>query len=220
MRDWSPHSDRRASRPSRIRSRVVRLPGLTFSGAQVDDHETLDQLPAGLRHLLAESNGFVAYDGGLHVRGACLGPVWHSLRAAWHGERAFHRHYSSIQGSDVPFAQDAVGDQWLLRDGAVIQLMTETGEIEQLGVDLPNFLAGAVRDPIDVLGLHPLMQFTNEGGRLEPGQLLSVYPPFCTEQASDGVSLRAVPADERLSFLADLARQLPADGTFQIDIEP
>ena len=108
------------------------------------------------------------------MRGACREPAWHSLRE-----------------DDIPFAEDAVGDQWILRGDQVLRLAAETGDVEPLG-----------------LGLHPLLQLHQEGGRLEPGQLISVYPPFCTKESADGVSLRPVPADECHAFLWSLAEQL------------
>ena len=58
--------------------------------------------------------------------------------------------------------------------------------------------------------MQPLQQFQAAGGSLEPGQLLSVYPPFCTKEAADGVHLGAVPALERVEFLAELSRKLGA----------
>jgi hypothetical protein len=61
------------------------------------------------------------------------------------------------------------------------------------------------------------MQFADDGGRLEPGRLLHVYPPFCTEEAANGVQLDAVPAAERLHFLTELARQMPG-GEFRVDM--
>jgi hypothetical protein len=197
----------------------VELPGVTFTGPAPDDPEVLGRLPEVLQGLLADSNGFIAYGGGLHVRGASFEPAWHSIRAAWWGDRAFHRVYGAVAESDVPFAEDAVGDQWLLRGDEVVQLSAETGDVDGLGLGLPEFLASATHDPMEALGLHPLMQFANEGGRLEPGQLLHVYPPFCTEEAAKGVSLDAVPAAERLYFLAELARQMPGGGEFRIEVQ-
>jgi hypothetical protein len=35
-----------------------------------------------------------------------------------------------------------------------------------------------------------------------------VYPPFCTAESSSGVSLKPIPALERIRFLADLAKQI------------
>jgi hypothetical protein len=194
----------------------VDFQGVTFVGPPVDDHEMFDRLPPDLQRFLEQANGLVAYYGGLHIRGACGEPAWHSLRVAWAGPNALHERYPAVGSEDVPFAQDAVGDQWLLRAGKVVRLLAETGDLEETGMSFAEFLAAAAQTPIDTLGLQPLMQLQTEGGRLEPGQLLNVYPPFCTEEAASGVSLRAVPAGEQLAFLADLAAQLPATGRFRI----
>ena len=188
----------------------MQLQQINWSGPPVDDEEILARLPANLAGLLRQINGFVQFSGGLHVRGACLKPAWHSLRDAWLGEHAFHRHYPEVRPDDVPFAEDCLGDQFLLRDQVVWSLAAETGGMESLGVSLFEFLESVQADPVEQLSLHPLMQFTHEGGSLEPGQLLDAFPPFCTEQSADGVSLRAVPAEERRWFLADLARQVRA----------
>jgi len=179
-----------------------------YRGPEIDDPEILERLPDPLRRRIEDGNGFVAYDGGLHVRGACREPAWHSLREAWLGDDAFHRHYPSLRAGDVPFAEDAVGDQWLLRGDDIIRLLAETGDVESLGLNVDAFFAAVEADPVETLGLHPLLQLQREGGRLEPGQLINVYPPFCTKEAADGVSLRAVPARERHVFLRDLAAQL------------
>src|SRR5437763_1751021 len=59
-----------------------------YVGPPVDDPAILDRLPGEYRALLARANGYVAYHGGLHLRGACFAPEWHSLRAAWDGARS------------------------------------------------------------------------------------------------------------------------------------
>lgn len=194
--------------------------GVTYVGPQADDAEVLEKLPSDLRRFLEQTNGLVAYDGGLHIRGASTEPVWHSLRHVWFGPQAFHARYPAVQADDVPFAQDAVGDQWLLRGTQVVRLEAETGDLEALDQTFSEFLQAVDAAPVDVLGLHPLLQFQSEGGAVAPGQLLNVYPPFCTKESADGVSLAAIPATERLDFLAELARQLPGDGQgFRIAFE-
>lgn len=146
------------------------------------------------------------------MRGACRTPAWHALGRAWCGEAALHRSYPALRPSDVPFGQDAVGDQFILRDGRVHRLDGETGALADLGVGLHDFLAAVTADPVETLALHPLLQFQREGGALAPGQLLNVYPPFCTAEAAAGVSLRAVAAEERLGFLARFAAHLAGRG--------
>ena len=186
-----------------------------YVGPSIDDLDILERLPAAYRDLLAQANGYVAYRGGLHVRGACLSPDWHSLRAAWHGERSVHRLWPTVSPDDLPFAQDALGDQFVLRQNQVHRLAAETGELEALGVDLLGFDAAVRADPVEYLNLAPLEAFCAAGGVLQPGQLLNVYPPYCFESAEADRSFRAIPVSDRLAFLASLATQLRdlPDGT-------
>jgi hypothetical protein len=179
-----------------------------YVGSEITDTEILDKVPEDYRRLLNQTNGFILFDGGLHVRGAVLAPEWHSLRKVWSGDSALHKLFPAISESDVPFAQDCLGDQFLLRGGIVHKLDAEVGEVESLGMDLETFLNRAQEDPVEFLSLQPLLQFMSEGGELKPGQLLSVYPPFVTKESADGVSLRAISMFERIGFLVNLARQM------------
>ena len=193
----------------------MELTDLTYQGPPIDEYSILEKLPADLRGFLEQVNGFIQFSGGLHIRGACQSPDWHSLSEIWFGSLALSKLYSTINDSDVPFGQDALGDQFILRDALVHRLMSETGEVTSLNCTFFSFLQSAQNDPQEYLSLHPLIQFHNEGGELKPGQLLSAYPPFCTTQAESGVSLRAISAVERIKFLADFAAQISnlPDGT-------
>jgi hypothetical protein len=192
----------------------MQLTQVGFTGPAVDDEEILGRCPEALADILRQINGFVQFDGGLHVRGACHEPAWHSLRNAWIGADAFHLLYPNVKESDAPFAEDCMGDQFLLRDDVVWKLSAETGEMESYDLSLVNWLEAVQADPVEALSMQPLLQLQIEGDKLQPGQLISAAPPFFV-QSEDAVSLRAVPGDERRRFLADLAsqiRDLP-DGT-------
>lgn len=186
----------------------MQLEHVTFTGPPLDDGDLLARLPANLAGLLLQINGFIQFHGGLHIRGVCREPAWHSLRDAWDGEAAFWRLYPEVSKTDVPFGEDCMGDQFLLRDGVTHKLAAETGEVESLKVGLREFFEAVAADPVEFLSLHPLLQHQQDGGQLEPGQLLAAYPPFCTTESADGVSLAAISAAERRRFLADLAAQL------------
>jgi hypothetical protein len=193
----------------------------SYLGGDITDSKIVEKLPNDYRELLHQANGFILFNGGLHVRGAVMNPDWHSLRYAWLGEAGLHRMFPAVKEADVPFGEDCVGDQFLLRSGSVYKLEAETGTVQCMAMDFETFLRRALETPLESLGLHPLLQFQRESGTLEPGKLLSVYPPFCTKESAQGVSLRAIPALERISFLADFARQianLPA--RTKVRIEP
>jgi len=183
--------------------------GIRFTGAPITSATTLALLPSYLQEFLRKQNGVVAYFGGLHIRG-CVGvPAWHALEEAWHGPNAFWRTYSTVLRSDIPFAQDCVGNQFLLRGDAVYFLDTETGELADLEVDFKHFLFGVEKFPVDALGMQPLRTFQQGGGVLHPGQLLSLYPPACiATQDKTKTSIKAVATPERLAWLAKFYQQI------------
>lgn len=188
--------------------KMVGLSTATFVGEPPDDNAVLAKLPRDYAAFLQVVNGCIVYGGGLHIRGASPKPDWHSLRQAWFGESCLSQTYAEVRADDVPFAQDYLGDQFLLRSGSVLRLRAETGEVEDLAVDWREFLAAAAANPSDVLSLQLLRRFQGEGKSLAPGHLLSVYPPLCTKESAQVVSLKAIPARERIRYLADLAAQI------------
>ncbi|MFN0193635.1 MAG: hypothetical protein ACKVP5_16960 [Aestuariivirga sp.] len=192
---------------------IMELSCVTFMGPTVDDGAILDQLPENLRNLLKQTNGFILNGGALHVRGACRSPLWHSLGAAWNGEAAFHRIYPSVDANWIPFAEDCVGDQFFIADGKVLYLKAETGEVDATTMTLRQFLDAAEKDPIHALKAEPLLRFRQEKGDLSEGKLIMAYPPFCTKEAENGVSLAAMDAWELHRFHALLASKLPPDSS-------
>jgi|SRR5215831_5779674 len=182
--------------------------GMTFRGPEIDDFELLGLLPPVLQEYLRQTNGLVVFDGGFHVRGVCREPAWHSLSTVWTGSHALHRWYPEVQPNDIPFAADCVGDQFLLRNGIVHRLYAEDGRTKDLGLDLPGFLASAAQDPVGFLMLQPLLQLRANGHSLKPGQAIHVYPPLCTKEAAQGVSMKPVSALDCLAYHARLAEQL------------
>ncbi len=198
------------------------LPHLTWSGPPIDDEAILARVPEPLAAALRARNGCIAYRGGFHVRGACREPAWHSLRAAWEGPEAFHVLYEEVLDTDVPFAEDGLGDQFLLRGAEVWHLWAETGEIEAKAPTLEAFFSELTDHATDVLSLEPVMAFLDAGQELKPGQLLMAYPPFCVSQSDQGVTLTAIGTAERREFLATIARQihdLPDGAEVQFKVE-
>lgn len=186
----------------------LRLPGATYIGPIMDDIVLAEAIPLELSAVLTDVNGFIAFDGAFHVRGITAEPLWHSLGAAWKGKRALHRLFPVLSPNDVPFGQDALGDQFIFRDNYIYRLEAETGELHATGMDIQDFLRALIDTPEDQLPLGFVRRFQNEGGVLLPGQLLSVYPPLCTKESASGVSLRAISVIERVEFLAHFAEQI------------
>ncbi len=143
----------------------MHLPGLIYRGAPLDDLETLEQLPPDLQQLLAIRNGFVAFRGAVHVRGACVAPAWHSLRAAWEGPAALHHRLEGMVASDVPFAQDGLGRQFILREGSIIRLDAASSQLQPLDLDVTGFMLALYERPAELLPLEaPLAQLISFTG--------------------------------------------------------
>lgn len=192
----------------------INFDAVTWIGPEPDDVDLAAELPRTLGEVLSSVNGFILRGGALHVRGMSLTPSWHSLRTTWRGNTAVSKLYPRVLSKDIPFAQDCVGDQFLLRDDTVLRLSAETGDVDLISGSLTEFLEAGCRAPINFLRAQPLLAFTSQGRTLSPGMCIHVYPPFCAQESEQGVSMRDVPSDELLRFHAQFAAGISgvADG--------
>jgi hypothetical protein len=161
---------------------------LTWVGPALDDDQLIERLPSPLAESLRSRNGYISALGGFHLRGVCVGPEWHSIRAAWEGPDAIHRLFPTVLRTDIPFAQDCFGDQFLIRNGKVLRLESETGTVQAISPNWVTFMEAVEGNAFTFLRLQPLKRFQDQGGILAPGQLLSVYPPFVA--VGGGASIR------------------------------
>lgn len=191
------------------------LRGVTYQGPPIEDFSRLDAVPPELGDILIQINGFIAYGGGLHVRGLCDEPFWHSLDRYRAGEMALRALFPNVQHDDIPFAQDYLGNQFLLRDQAVWRLRADTGEASLIETDLPSFFGRAREDAVGYLSLELLARHHAENGPLEPGELVHAMPPPVLKPDDSEISLRAVPVANAVSFLAAFSKQIRdiPDGT-------
>lgn len=172
----------------------------TWTGPAIDDQATLEACPPELQHFLKQCNGFILFSGGLHVRGTCHTPEWHSLSRVWRGDDALSELYDSVEPTDVPFAQDCMGDQFLLREGRVIQLVAEEDTPHDLNLSLDEFFGECIANPENFLSF----SFQRP---LQPGEVFFAYPPFVMKSDTPA-SLRPVPTLQALHVHASIAKQL------------
>lgn len=173
----------------------MHLPGRTYAGAVLDDLEILESLPPEYAQLLAQRNGFVAFGGALHVRGACTAPAWHAIRTAMEGPDALFLLFPAVDRADAPFGQDALGNQFIIRNGGVYRLAAAIGAVQVVEFIAPGvaaFLTRCLEEPADVLPLDAIAALHAAGSKLEPGELLDATAP----------RPRPVPALERIRRLA------------------
>ena len=142
----------------------------------------------------------ILYSGGLQIRSEDAEEKLFNINTFTQGDLALSKLYPSVEPGDYPIAQDCFGDQFLLRRGKVINLMAETGDIEEYDCSWEQFLAWADEDPINRLELPDSLN-------LEKGKLLFAYPPFCTKEGSDA-SIKPIDGIELVRFHADFAKQI------------
>ncbi len=184
------------------------LQGVTYTGPPIEDPAKLHGLPGEIVEVLWQVNGFVAYAGGLHFRGLVNEPDWHSFEHYHSGEMALHKLFRQVRAYDIPFAQDYLGNQFLLRDHGVRRLRADTGEVVNLHLDMAEFLGKVRDDPIEYLSLELLAAFHERHGFLEPGQLVHTMPPLCLRRPEKALAMKPVPAGNAIAFLANFARQI------------
>lgn len=166
---------------SNIEEEQVEFKGITYINHDCDNPEMIDQLPDELRAFYKEINGLVAYNGGFQIRGCGTTPSWNSLEDAWKGPNALHKTYSNLGEDDIPFGQDCLGDQYVFRGGSVWQLLTETGDLDDLELEFDEFIDEVIEDPVEFLALYPLLDYMESGEELKPGELLVPSMPFSVE---------------------------------------
>ena len=178
-----------------------RLSNITYLGDKIDDFDLFENLPDYLKHFYSITNGFVAFNGGLHIRGCVKSPKWHSLREYWIDDTKLSDLFNSIDKDDIPFAQDCFGDQYVIRENIIWRISAETDEIENLEICFNDFLEVAKTNPFELLHIEKI-----EPNTLEPGQIFNVFPPFCVD--SSEYSFKPVKIEEQIKYLSDFSKQI------------
>ncbi|NNC83179.1 MAG: hypothetical protein HKN79_06345 [Flavobacteriales bacterium] len=182
--------------------------GVIFRMEEGPDTELLERLPDHLQDFYQEINGIIAYNGGLQIRSCIDTDDWHSLGRFWKGERSLSRIYPNLLESDIPFAQDCLGDQYFLRDDQVWILSGETGDVMDMEVDLPGFIEQAIDDPVEFLAMEPLAYYLQTEGDLQPGELLHVVPALSEQEDEEtAYHIEALSVEKRLDWLHDYFKQ-------------
>ena len=169
------------------------------------DEEFFKTLPQELQEVLSKKNGYVSHGGGFHLRGVCHKPKWHSLEEVFVGEHALFDLFEFVEEDDIPFAEDCMGDQFLLREGQVIRLYAESGDMEELGLTLEEFMDKVKNAPSDVLDLEVMELVTESDAKLHPGEVMVAHPPFVMEESEEGVQLEAMPCLQALMYYSQLS---------------
>ncbi len=134
------------------------------------------RLPQGLSRLLADRNGFTAFDGALLV--LPLGDSAHPDLLAF--KRVLDEGpYSSWKATFWPFALDAFGLPFVIDETeAVSRFDPETGMVESSGDSIEEWCRLVLEDSDYQTGHSLFATWQENNGQLEPGQRLGPKRPF------------------------------------------
>jgi hypothetical protein len=175
------------------------------------------------RRLLERMNGGYFFERSLHVFGACADPPWHSL-SAWNAPGLWRDAYGEAAQGLVCFAEDAFGDQYAYSGmgGEVVCFEAELGRVVSVAPHFVAWLEELLARPESVLPLDVMRREVETRQPLEPGGQMFAYPPLCTVESQEGVTVGQVDAVEAMRFRGSLAlqlRNLPPGARVAIEIE-
>lgn len=153
------------------------------------------------------------FDGWLQLRHESDTKKWDDINYYWIWNGAFYKYYENINKSDIPIAQDAFGDQFFIRDGKMIKLYSEDGEIENINLSFNEWIKKCLINPEARLNID--LKY-----KLVEWELLLAYPPFCTEEWSNA-KITIVPYKEVIDFHIDFynqIKQIPNKSKIQIKV--
>jgi len=195
---------------------IQHLQNIIYSGQKIDDFDTFDILPDYLKDFFLVQNGFIAFKGGLHIRGCVKTPSWHSINESWFGDIKLSGLFDSIDINDIPIGQDCFGDQFVIRHNSVWHLFAEIDEIVDLGLNFNEFIEQIYNSPKEFLNIDLI-----DNINLKPGQLINVVPPFCIK-ADKGYSFKPIGTESQIKYLSFLSKQiknLPNGTTIDFEIK-
>lgn len=173
----------------------------------------INTLPTEFNSFSHFKEGAWLYKGGLQVRGVDPSHEILDLHKYWQGDSSINDQYDILLDADIPFAQDCFGDQFIYREGEILLLSAECGELEHISESLSSFFSWVKSDPYTNLNITDDLE-------VSIGELLFAWPPYCTEQG-DNATIKATPAHEVIALHADLAKKiggLPDGGSLSINV--
>jgi hypothetical protein len=162
-----------------------------------------------LEPLLRERNGFLAFQGALHVFSASdadVTPLGYSL-GFWNSPESWRRGYDGAVDDLLFFAQDVFGEQFGLSDGTVCRFNPETGRTREIGASLGEWAARILRTPAQETGFPLAEEWQWRHGRLKPTHRLIPKVPFTFGGDYDLANLYAADVLQAMRTRATIWRQ-------------
>jgi hypothetical protein len=182
--------------------------------------EPIDQglIGSELQELLAQRNGFYAFESALFVRG--FGPAGGDI-VRWNRDDSWRDGYGEDALGLFFFAEDVFGSQFAIQQDIIVQFDAETGSKTRMASSMEDFVDQLLDDYNYLTGYPLAKEWQDLNGQLEPGQRLVAIQPFVLGGDFSVANLRVMRDDEAMAARSALEQQLRGkpDGT-KFRVEP
>ncbi|WP_054782767.1 SMI1/KNR4 family protein [Pseudovibrio denitrificans] len=174
----------------------------------------VDLSATGLIDLLKRRNGFYAFECALHVLPLTPSQEVMSL-TRWNDNQLWRDGYGMLDAKIIFFAEDVLGNQFCLFEGAVHSFDPETGELEYLARDIEDWAGLVLEDYNTLTGWSLARDWQSKHGPLPANMRLCPKIPFVLGGEYSIENLYLCNNVEAMRVYANLAIQLAdvPDGT-------
>lgn len=156
--------------------------------------------------MLQWRNGFYAFNGLLHVLGACDTPPNHSLLAWNDMNTGWRKSWGALTEGCTFFAQTAFGDQFGYRGGKVVRLRALEGRVDAESASFEEWLQSVVLDPDFALDKRLFDACVRVHGALPHGGHFAPAMPYNPNLPLDLATMQIVPTRDSMETKAELVR--------------
>jgi hypothetical protein len=156
--------------------------------------------------MLQWRNGFYAFNGLLHVFGACESPPNHSLLAWNDTNNGWRKSWGSVTEGCTFFAQSAFGEQFGYRGGKVVRLRALEGRVEAAAATFEEWLQMVLLDPDFALDKRLFDACVRVHGPLPRGGHFVPTMPYDPNAPLDPATMQIVPTRDSMETKAELLR--------------
>lgn len=165
------------------------------------------RLVSSLVEMLAQKNGFYAFESALHVFPAGTAPSMIGIDE-WNAPETWRYKYGGLAQGCLFFAEDIFGGQFCIYKGQIYTFDPETGDKELIASNLEQW-AGEILANYQVLTGYPLAHaWQKRNGPISRGQRLLPKQPFVLGGDFSVANLYLLDAIKGMRFRGDLATQL------------
>jgi hypothetical protein len=154
--------------------------------------------------VLQHRNGFYAFNGLLHVMGACTAPPNHSL-LSWNDPTGWRGAWGATVDGLTFFAQSAFGDQFGYRGGKIVRLRALEGIVVASHASLDEWFEAALLDPESTLSQRAFDACVRVHGPLPHGGHFAPVGAFNPDLPIDPAAMTVVPTRDSMEMKAAAA---------------